>query len=124
MLHSFFIIEMDVFPDSLTGGRDDLVVVQHLLALVDERLHSDFAALEDQDRGDFENGLRMEVIGRVGYGNVRIDVLGDDFQDRRFAGHPDVLGHLDHFLVRGARDSGDTHDHGCQQFHSFSHIVR
>ena len=122
VLHALDIVEMDMLADGLSCGGNGFIIVLHLLTLVDERLHGRFAAFVDEHRGHFEDSFRMEIIGGIRDGQVGVDVVGDHFEDLGIAGDFDIFGHLDHFLVGGAGDSTDAHEHGCQQFHTFLHI--
>jgi hypothetical protein len=51
------------------------------------------------ERGsDLEDGLGMEVVGRIGHGDGRIDGSTDALENGRVALDEDVLGKVSHFL--------------------------
>ena len=98
LLHAFHIVEVETLGDGLSLGGNGLVVVLHFLALVDDRAHFGFAAFIHDDGRDLEDGLRVEIVGRIGDGDDRVDALVHDLEDAGFAGDLHVLGHLGHLF--------------------------
>ena len=115
---------MDLLSHGLTGGGDNLVVVLDLLALVDERSHLGLAALINEDGGNFEDRLRVEVTVRISYGNSGVDIAGDRFKDFRVTYDLDILGHLDHLLGGRTGNRCDQNGGGCNQSECFCHICK
>ena len=121
LLHAGNVVEMDLLPDGLTVGGDDLVVVLDLFALVDEGLHRGLAALVHEDRGDFEDGLRIEVVGRVGDGDDGVDVAVRGLEDTGVGGDLHVFSHLGHLFDGSAGDGRGENRGGSQEFERFHH---
>ena len=99
---------MDQFPDGLSIGGDHLVIVLDLLALIDELVGRGLAAFIDDHRGDFEDGLGIEIILRIGHGHLDIDIAADGFHHLGRTLNLDVLGHLGHFF-HGCAGHGTCH---------------
>ena len=112
---------MDLLPDGLTVGGDDLVVVLDFFTLVDEGLHRSFAALVHEDRGDFEDGLGVEVVGRISDGDDGVDVAVHGLEDTGFGGDLHVFSHLGHLFDGGAGDGRGENRGGSQEFERFHH---
>ena len=121
LLHAGDVVEVQALGDGLTVGGDDLVVVLDLLALVGERLHGHFAAVVHEDGSDFEDGLRVEVVGRIGDGDDRVDGAVHGFQNAGFAGDFHVFSHLGHLVERGAGDGRGEDCGGGEEFERFVH---
>ena len=124
LLHAVHIVEMDFLPDGAAVFGDDLVVVLHFLALVPERGHLGFASVIDENGGDFEDGLRVEVVRGIGHGHIGVDVACDSFKNLGVAFHNHILRELRHLLGRGACRSCQSHDRSCQKIDSFFHYDR
>ena len=121
LLHAGDIVEVHALGDGLAGGRDNLVVVLDLLALIDERPHLGFATLIHEDGGDFQDSLRVKVIGRIGNRDEGIDATIGGDEHARVAGYLHVFSHLGHLFDRGAGDGRGENRGGSQEFERFLH---
>ena len=121
LFHAGNIVEMDALGDGLTVGGDDLVVVLDLFALVDEGLHRSLTAVVHEDGRDFEDGLGVEVVGRIGDGDDRVDRLVRGLEHARVAGYLHVFSHLRHLFDGSAGDGRGENRGGGQDFERFHH---
>ena len=121
LFHAGNVVEVDLLLDGLTVGGDDFVVVLDLLTLVDERLHLGLTAFVHEDRGHFEDGLGIEVIGGIGNGNDGVDGVVRGLEHARVAGYLHVFSHLGHLFDRGAGDGRSENRGGSQEFDRFHH---
>ena len=123
VLHTLGIFEVYRFGDGGTLLRNNLVVVFNLGSLEEVGLHLGLAAIVNDDRNNLEYGLWMEVIGRIGDGDICVDDTGFHFEDSRIAGNENVLCLLCHFL-RGATGDCSCAENGCgKKSDTFLHFV-
>ena len=121
LFHAGNVVEVDLLLDGLAVGGDDFVVVLDLLTLVDDRLHLGLTACVHEDRGHFEDGLGIEVIGGIGDGNDGVDGVVRGLEHARVAGYLHVFSHLGHLFDRGAGDGRCENRGGSQEFDRFHH---
>ncbi len=98
LLHAFHIVEVNLFGHGAAGLGHNLVVVLDLLALVHERSNLDLASVIHEYRSDLKNGLRMEVLLRVGHCDSGVNVAGHTLQNRRVALYGHIVSKFSHFL--------------------------
>ena len=79
-LHTLDIVEVNFLGNGLTVRRNNSVVVLYLLSLIHERSHCSLATVENDNRGNFEDCLLVEVISRIGYRHSSVDFAGNNLK--------------------------------------------
>ena len=97
---------MELLGKSCAGLGDSLVVVLDLFALEHDRLHGLLAVAIHENRGNCESCLRVEVVGRIGYGNDRINVACYTFENGRIASDYNIVSEVNHLLCRRTSHCG------------------
>ena len=121
LLHAGDIFEVDTLGDGAAGGGNYLIVVFHFFSLIHEGRHGLLATFVNEDGGDCEDGLGMEVLLRISYGKGGVDVASDDLKYGRVADNHYILGKLGHFLGGGASRGRDRNDRYRKDFDCFFH---
>ncbi len=98
LLHSFDEREVKFLGHSATSLGNNFVVVLDLLALIHEGIHLALTTIVNDDRGDLEDSLRMEVVGRIGHGDCGINVTCDGLKNGGVASDNHIVGQLSHLL--------------------------
>ena len=111
-LHARDIVEVYLLGDGGAVLGDGLEVVGHFFALVGERFADSLAADIEDDRRDFEGGLREEVLRREGHGDGSVDVAVDNLKHFRNALDGNLVGRVDHLLglVAGSQSEAEHCD--------------
>ena len=109
LFHAFHIVEVEALRHLLAIGGNHLVVVLHFLTLVLDGLHGSLSSVIDNDRGDLQDHVGVEIILGISHRNHGVDASANHFQYGGLAAYLDVLGHLGH-LFGGCASHGEG---GC-----------
>ena len=112
---------MDALGDGAAGRRYDLVIVLHFLTLVHEGRHGLLTTFVNEDGGDGEDGLGMEILLGISDGKGGIYIAADHLKHCRIACDHYVLGQLRHLFGGRTSRSGDCDSRYCKDFNCFFH---
>ena len=110
LLHAFFEREIKMFADGPAVAGDHFEIVHHLLSLIGKGGTGLAAVPVDEDRGQLQHRLGMEVPLGIRDGEIHRDLVPDEGEDLGRAVDADLVGKLhllgDGFGTRYGRQDG------------------
>ncbi len=98
LLHSLDEREMKLLGHCAASLGNDFVVVLYFLTLIHKGSHLGLATLIDNDRGDLKDSLRVEIVGRIGHCDGRINIASDCLENGRVASNNNIVSKFSHLL--------------------------